>query len=81
MALCKIWDAAGLLDLAPGPLPDRALTRIFGAFKAQGVQRQIGDRRGQNSKECSWTVFRGFCPRGPFSADSMCPGGAASSAP
>ena len=66
LALCKIWDAAGLLDLAPGPLPDRALTRVFGAFKAEGVQRQIGDRRGQNSKECKLDGVSRFLPTGPL---------------
>ena len=52
LRLCKLRDASRLLALAPAPLPDRALTRIFGAFKAPGKQRQIGDRRGQNSWEC-----------------------------
>ena len=52
LRLLKIWDARSLLQLKPGPLPDRRCTRVFGSFKSTGKFRQIGDRRGQNSYEC-----------------------------
>ena len=62
LELCKLWDARGLLGIVPGPLPDSHLTRVFGAFKAPGKQRQIGDRRGMNSFELR------FLPTGPLLA-------------
>ena len=52
LGMCKLWDASNLLGFVPGPLPDRMLTRLFGAFKSPGKLRQIGDRRGRNSYEC-----------------------------
>ena len=51
LALSKKWDSLGLLGLTPGPLPSSCLTRIFGAFKDSGKDRQIGDRRNMNSQE------------------------------
>ena len=65
LALCKIWDRSGLLGLTPGPLPTRQLTRVFAARKAQGKQRQIGDRRGQNSVEAQLVGPSRFLPTGP----------------
>ena len=64
-ALCRIWDRSGLLGITAGPLPDRLLTRVFAAFKAPGKQRQIGDRRGQNSLESQLTGPSRFLPTGP----------------
>ena len=64
-ALCRIWDSSGLLGITAGPLPDRQLTRVFAAFKAPGKQRQIGDRRGQNSLESQLTGPSRFLPTGP----------------
>ena len=51
LALMKVWDAKGLLVLRPAPVDEDRLTRVFGAWKAPGKFRQIGDRRGQNSYE------------------------------
>ncbi|CAE7220919.1 unnamed protein product [Symbiodinium natans] len=51
LRLFKVWDAKSLLLLRPGPLPDDRLTRVFGAWKSPGQDRQIGDRRGPNSYE------------------------------
>ncbi|OLP96072.1 hypothetical protein AK812_SmicGene21737 [Symbiodinium microadriaticum] len=75
LRLCRIWDASGLLSLAPGPLPDRALTRIFGAFKSSGRQRQIGDRRGQNSWEARLCGPSRFLPTGALLARLHVPKG------
>ncbi|CAE7419264.1 unnamed protein product [Symbiodinium sp. CCMP2592] len=64
--LCKLWDASGLLGLTPGPLPERLCARVFGAYKGPGQQRQIGDRRGQNSLECQLVGPSRFLPVGPL---------------
>ncbi|CAE7829539.1 unnamed protein product, partial [Symbiodinium necroappetens] len=61
-----LWDARGLLGLTAGPLPDRLLTRVFGAYKAPGKQRQIGDRRGQNSWESRLVGPSKWLPTGPL---------------
>ena len=64
--LARVWDASGLLGLTAGPLPDRMLTRVFGAYKAPGKQRQIGDRRGQNSWESRLDGPSKWLPTGPL---------------
>ena len=58
----------GLLGLTVGPLPDRCPTRVFGAFKAPGKQRQIGDRRGVNSLEARVLGPSRWLPAGPLLA-------------
>ena len=75
LGLCKLWDASGLLGITAGPLPERKLTRIFGAFKAPGKQRQIGDRRGQNSLEGRLLGPSRFLPTGPLLARVHVPKG------
>ena len=50
--LAKKWDAHGLLHLHAGPVPYGSLVKVFNCFKNVSVDRQIGDRRGQNSMEC-----------------------------
>ncbi|CAE7515547.1 unnamed protein product, partial [Symbiodinium necroappetens] len=64
--ICKLWDASALLGFVPGPLPDRQLTRLFGAYKAPGKLRQIGDRRGQNASEAHLCGPSRFLPSGPL---------------
>ena len=51
MGLFRKWDGLGLLHLVPGPLEETRLTRIFGAYKDPGRDRQIGDRRHMNNRE------------------------------
>ena len=51
LGLLKKWDSLGLLGLVAGPLPHDRLSRVFGAFKSEGVDRQIGDRGHQNNRE------------------------------
>ena len=51
MGLFRKWDGLGLLHLVPGPLEETRLTRIFGAYKDHGRDRQIGDRRHMNNRE------------------------------
>ncbi|CAE7879434.1 unnamed protein product, partial [Symbiodinium necroappetens] len=36
IGICRLWDASSLLGFVPGPLPDKQLTRLFGAYKAPG---------------------------------------------
>ena len=51
LRLCKVWDAQGLLRLFPcalGPMHSWCYTKVFNNFKSAQVDRQIGDRRGQN---------------------------------
>ena len=66
LELCRIWDTHGILGLTKGPLPQRELTRVFGAYKAPGKQRQIGDRRGQNSREARLPGPSKWLPTGPL---------------
>eukprot|EP00435_Cladocopium_sp_Y103_P038224 s1199_g10.t1 len=52
--LCKVWDAQGLLRIFPQPLGPTGrwcYTKVFNNFKSAEVDRQIGDRRGQNYVE------------------------------
>ena len=49
--LAKIWDSQGLLLLHDESVPKDGLTRIFNAYKGPLIDRQIGDRRGLNSRE------------------------------
>ena len=54
LRLCKVWDAQGLLRLFPcalGPMHSWCCTKVFNNFKSAQVDRQIGDRRGQNFTE------------------------------
>eukprot|EP00438_Fugacium_kawagutii_P011127 Skav225814 [mRNA] locus=scaffold4730:86041:89725:- [translate_table: standard] len=50
-ALAKQWGKLGVLLIHKDPVDPDALTRIFGATKDSEIDRQIGDRRAQNSKE------------------------------
>ena len=51
LALARVWDAKSLLRLHPGPLCDGHFSRVFNAFKNEGQDRQIGDRRIPNARE------------------------------
>ena len=51
LALARVWDAKSLLQLHPGPLRDGHFSRVFNAFKNEGQDRQIGDRRIPNARE------------------------------
>ena len=54
LALCKVWDARGLLRIIPtelGPARIEMCTRVFNNYKNVTADRQIGDRRGANSQE------------------------------
>lgn len=57
--LAKKWDQLDLLFLRKQRVLPEALVRIFGAMKDPATHRQIGDRRGQNSRECK--VPAGTC--------------------
>ena len=50
--LAHVWDQLGLLGLSTRPRPLGSLVKIFNSRKSETVDRQIGDRRGQNSYEC-----------------------------
>ena len=52
--LAKVWDAKGLLRLVPdalAPRDYRFYSRVFNNYKSVLIDRQIGDRRGQNFRE------------------------------
>ena len=52
--LASVWDARGLLRLVPdllAPKDHRFYCRVFNNYKSVLVDRQIGDRRGQNFRE------------------------------
>ncbi|CAE7356391.1 unnamed protein product, partial [Symbiodinium microadriaticum] len=70
------WDSLGLLGLTPGPLPTTSLTRIFGAFKDSGKDRQIGDRRNMNNQEaCISNGPSSRRPSGSLLTRLVCPRG------
>eukprot|EP00435_Cladocopium_sp_Y103_P047077 s582_g13.t1 len=50
--LARLWDQAGLLRLHRCHRPQGSLVKVFNCFKNVDFDRQIGDRRGQNSLEC-----------------------------
>eukprot|EP00435_Cladocopium_sp_Y103_P059653 s1616_g21.t1 len=66
--LAKKWDQNGLLRLHDGDRPKGSLVKIFNCYKNLEVDRQIGDRRGQNSYECR---VRGPSSDLPCGADIM----------
>ena len=47
--LAHKWDGHGLLRLHDNPRPKGALVKVFSCCKSSDADRQIGDRRGQNS--------------------------------
>ena len=52
--LAAVWDARNLLRLVPeelAPADPRCYSRVFNNYKSAMVDRQIGDRRGQNFRE------------------------------
>ena len=51
-ALANKWDELGLLYIHRDVIQEDSLVRIFGVAKDSSTHRQIGDRRGQNAKEC-----------------------------
>ena len=50
-AIARLWDRQGLLFLHNQKVPQPEWVRIFGAFKDEHRDRQIGDRRGRNYVE------------------------------
>eukprot|EP00435_Cladocopium_sp_Y103_P060225 s990_g22.t1 len=63
--LAHLWDKAGLLRLHQNHRPLGSLVKIFNCYKNEEVDRQIGDRRGQNSLECRVTGPSHDLPAGP----------------
>ena len=51
LAIFDLWRSKGLLHFFPGPFEDQQLSRTFGAYKNEGADRMIGDRRGPNARE------------------------------
>ena len=54
LRLAKVWDARRLLRLIPEemtPSDPLLFSRVFNNYKSETVDRQIGDRRGQNFTE------------------------------
>ena len=82
--LFRKWDELGVLALVPGPRDDSDLTRVFGAFKDSGRDRQIGDSRNVNNKEARITdgpshrlpagsvLTRLTCPRWTYALYGSC---------
>ena len=64
LALARRWDELGLLRLYHEPLVEGHFTRVFNAFKDQHNDRQIGDRRIPNSRECAIDGPSAFLPPG-----------------
>ena len=67
LKLALLWDARGLLQLAP-PLPAgeafQRSCRIFNSYKSPEADRQIGDRRPANKAELHLPGPSQFLPQG-----------------
>eukprot|EP00435_Cladocopium_sp_Y103_P053730 s754_g17.t1 len=63
--LAKLWDDNNLLYLHTGYRPKGSLVKIFNCYKNAEQDRQIGDRRGQNSFECRVAGPSKHLPAGP----------------
>eukprot|EP00435_Cladocopium_sp_Y103_P038170 s3587_g10.t1 len=59
------WDQKGLLRLYDSSRPVGSLVKVFNCYKSPEVDRQIGDRRGQNSYECRIEGPSKDLPSGP----------------
>ena len=55
--LARKWDNNYLLWCHRRPVPATGLTRIFNAYKDASCDRQIGDRRSQNERECRLSPY------------------------
>lgn len=55
--LARKWDNNNLLWCHRRPVPATGLTRIFNAYKDASCDRQIGDRRSQNERECRLSPY------------------------
>lgn len=66
--LAKIWDARGLCYIHDYDIGGEApweLTRVFGCYKNNTQDRQIGDRRGKNATEFRLCGPSSLLPAGP----------------
>ena len=66
LKLAKCWDDLNLLHLHPSPLQDGHFCKVFGAFKNDEVDRQIGDRRLPNAREFGAGGPSSQLPTGPM---------------
>ncbi len=66
--IARKWDEKGLLWIHRRPIHEKSLTRIFNAFKDDTTDRQIGDRRSQNERECRISKY-GFSTKLPSGVD------------
>ena len=76
LRLMKLWDSKGLLYVSFQKKEPRELTRVFGAFKSEVADRQIGDRRGANSLEGRLEGPSLFLPPGHMLCQLTAPPGA-----
>ncbi|CAE7324477.1 unnamed protein product [Symbiodinium sp. CCMP2456] len=51
LRLMRLWDSKGLLFISFQKKEQREVTRVFGSYKSETADRQIGERRGANSLE------------------------------
>eukprot|EP00435_Cladocopium_sp_Y103_P063603 s567_g25.t1 len=63
--LAHLWDSNNLLRLHDGYRPAGSLVKVFNCYKSPEYDRQIGDRRGQNSFECRVPGPSRNLPAGP----------------
>eukprot|EP00435_Cladocopium_sp_Y103_P061652 s470_g23.t1 len=64
--LAKVWDDLGVLQLARCPIEDGHFCKVFNVYKSSEHDRQIGDRRIPNSKECRLPGPSRNLPPGPL---------------
>ena len=67
LQLARVWDVNGLLHLAPPLLEEHLVPsclRVFNCYKSCLVDRQIGDRRGENQLEAYLPGPSRFLPCG-----------------
>ena len=68
-ALARLWDKQKLLFVHNQQVPPEEWTRVFGAFKDEQRDRQIGDRRGRNYTEDKTFGPSAELPSGPSIAE------------
>ena len=75
LRMLKLWDSRGLLYLSFERKAPRELTRVFGCYKNESADRQIGDRRGCNGLEGRLQGPSRFLPPGHCLVNLTVPAG------
>ena len=73
LKLARRWDELGLLRLVASPTTEGQFTKVFNTYKNALMDRQIGDRRIANARECHLVGPSGRLPNGPLLLNMFVP--------